>query len=46
MENMKCAPAVISEKIMPTGLELLKVVADADVWNSGKEVNVRLINIF
>ena len=45
MENMKCAPAVISEKIMLTGLELPQVIADADVWNSGKEVNVRFIII-
>jgi hypothetical protein len=40
---MKCAPAVISEKIMITRLELLKVIADVDVRNLGKEIKFNQI---
>jgi hypothetical protein len=36
--DMKCVPAVISEKIMITSLELLEVIVDADVRNLGKEI--------
>ena len=46
MVNMKCAHAVISEKIMLMESELLKVIAHADVLNLGKKVNVRFIDIF
>ena len=39
MANMRCALAVISEKIMLMGLELLLVIVDVDVQNLGKEIN-------
>jgi hypothetical protein len=40
MANTKCAPVVISEKIMLVGLELLLVIVDVDVRNLGKEINL------
>jgi hypothetical protein len=39
MANMRCALAVILEKITLMVLELLLVIVDVDVQNLGKEIN-------